>query len=96
MGRDWESLAVKSLHPYGIWIRRHRIGKNVLEDGPCNFVGRRSLCQCERKKEREGGETKVSRMDELSFSPEEIGKGNGRTMGLDAKRADISSQPCGY
>ena len=53
MGRDWESLAVKSLHPYGIWIRRHRIGKNVLEDGPCNFVGRWSLCQCERKKERE-------------------------------------------
>lgn len=92
MDRDWESLAVKSLHPYGIWIRRHRIGKNVL-DGPCNFVGRRSLCQCERKKERE---TKVSRMDELSFSLEEIGKGNGRTMGLDAKRADISSQPCGY
>ena len=67
MDRDWESLAVKSLHPYGIWIRRHRIGKNVLEDGPCNFVGRRSLCQCERKKERER-EGKVSRMDEASLS----------------------------
>lgn len=71
-----------------IW--RHRIDKNVLEDGPCNFEGRRSLCQ--REKERERGRTKIGR------SQRNRRKGNwgGSDGNLDAKRLDISFQPSGY